>query len=261
MIQLNLLPDVKQQFIKTRRTRRLITLVSLISTSVAVVIFLLLFVAANVWQASRIDSLSNNIATDLKKLQEGGDLNKILTIQNQLNALPELHASKVDSTRLLALLDTVSVEGVIMESRSLVFQEENIFEISGRSSSLELVNKFVDTLKFTEYRPLTKQQHDALTLTTDVPADAAEGEAEMTESAAETLVEKLQAFSNVRISSSSVEEDGLSFTYTIVGTFHTGLFDNTVDFIQLSVPQIITTRSEIEQPGAPNIREYLEVIL
>ena len=59
MIQLNLLPDVKAQFIKARRTYRLILIVSIIVSLVSLTGLVIYYISVDVVQRH---TLNNNIA-------------------------------------------------------------------------------------------------------------------------------------------------------------------------------------------------------
>ena len=50
MIQFNLLPDVKQEYLKAKRTKQLVVLVSIIASATALTVLLLLFISVNVVQ-------------------------------------------------------------------------------------------------------------------------------------------------------------------------------------------------------------------
>lgn len=93
MIGLNLLPDVKKEFVKAQRTRNQVISFSLLSMMIAggFVVFLGLFVY--VGQGKAIDIVKSDIAKNEKTLEGKTEINKYLTIQNQLSQLQTLHDS------------------------------------------------------------------------------------------------------------------------------------------------------------------------
>ena len=103
MVQFNLLPDVKLQYLKAERTRRLVISVSLVA-SVASLALLLLLVSVTQLQKKHLSDLSKNIKADSAKLENQPDISKILTVQNQLNSLTNLHNSKPAVSRLFPYL-------------------------------------------------------------------------------------------------------------------------------------------------------------
>lgn len=104
MIQLNLLPAVKEQYIKTERLKRLVFSSSLIAIIAAIATAG--FLASIVYGAQKVklSSLDKSITESSKKISDIKDLDKILTIQNQLNSLTGLHDKKVITSRLLGIL-------------------------------------------------------------------------------------------------------------------------------------------------------------
>lgn len=214
MIQFNLLPDVKLQYIKTERTKHLVTTVSLLASAAAVFIFVVLFLTVKVWQEKTINDLSKNIQTASAELQATPDLNKILTVQNQLGKLTSLHDTKFAAKRLFGYLSQVTPTDATISDISADLTLQTL-TITGNAPSLDDVNIFTDALKFTKFQE--------------------QGQSE-----------KSTAFSNVVLSSFGRSGDGA--TYTITLNYDPAIFDNTKS-VKLLVPNIVTTRSVIEQPS------------
>ncbi len=89
-MQLNLLPAVKMEYIKAQRSRRLVLSVSVIVTIAAVALLLLLLSVSGL-QKKHLSDLNKDIATESNKLQNEPQINKMLTVQNQLGSLTNLH--------------------------------------------------------------------------------------------------------------------------------------------------------------------------
>lgn len=213
MIQFNLLPDVKLAFIKAERTKRLVTTIAIISSAAALVIFLTLFAAVNVVQKKNLNDLNKDIATSTAEIRSTEDLDKILTVQNQLNSLSGLHDQKVVASRVYDYMGMVTPTNVSISNLNIDFALQTL-TISGSSTSLDMVNTYVDTLKFT-------------TFTTDK---------------AET---ETKAFSNVVLSSFGRSAEGASYSISL--KYDPAIFAAT-NKVSLKVPNTITTRSVTEQP-------------
>jgi len=212
MIQFNLLPDVKLEYIKAEHQKHTVIVSAVIAGATALSIFVLLFLVVNVLQSKSIKDLTGDIKTNGAKLQSVPDLNKILTVQNQLQSLPALHNAKYVTTRLPQYLKQVTPANVSIAKLDIDFTA-NTISISGASNSLETINKFVDTLKFTEY----------------------------------TLGDqKSKAFSSVVLTTFGRDDKGASFQINL--KYDPVIFDSSKD-IQLTVPKIVTTRSETEKPS------------
>lgn len=214
MVQFNLLPSVKLEYIKATRTKRVVTSVAIIASAAALGIMALLFINVNFVQKRHIANLTNDIQTKVSELEAIEDIDKVLTVQNQLKALTVLHEQKPAAERVMPYLAKVTPQAASISQVKVDF-ETSTMDISGTSDSLVTVNKFVDTLKFTKY----------------TIGDA---------------TEQLPAFSEVVLASFSVDSEGV--TYQINFKFDPVIFDNTKQ-INLVVPNTITTRSQTEKPS------------
>ena len=215
MIQFNLLPDVKLEYVKAQRAKNLVVSTSMIVAAVALGIFILLILTVDVWQKKTIHDYSGDIATASKKLQNTPNLNKILTIQSQLRSLDKLHGDKPVTSRLTDFIGQVTPSTATISDLKADYAAHTL-TISGSASSLDVVNTFVDGLKFTKY--------------TTTASSA-----------------KQNAFSNVVLSQFS--RDTQHATYSITMSYDPAIFDGAND-VTLSVPTQITTRSILEQPSS-----------
>ena len=212
MIQFNLLPDVKLQYIKTQHTKRLVMIVSLLATSASVALLAILFVTVQVAQKKHLNDLSKDISTQIKKLNNTDDLNKILTIQNQLNSLSGLHADKPVASRLFGYVQQITPVQADIATLN-VDLSTNKMTITGTSDTVVTANKFADTLKFATYT--------SSATTSGKP------------------------FSNV-VTTLSVGPQKTTFGLTF--DFDPVLFAS-AEAPKLVVPNIISTRSETEKPS------------
>jgi predicted PurR-regulated permease PerM len=159
MIQINLLPEVKAQYLKARRVRALITSVSLLAVIVSGVIMVIGAVVTLGVQRAQLTSTQTSIDDSLAKLNSTKDLDKILTVQNQVNSLSALHEAKPVLSRLFSYsADSQGYLWKLMPSTLKVTQldiktgEAPTFTISGTADRPDQVNRFVDVLKFTEFK-------------------------------------------------------------------------------------------------------------
>jgi hypothetical protein len=221
MIQLNLLPDIKLEYIRAERTRRLILSISFIVTAVAVALLIVLFLF-DLGQKKYLHDVNRDISSESSELQQKPDIGKILTVQNQLESLTPLHSGKPAASRLFGgYLDQVTPAAVSISDLHADFTTQSV-TITGTSDSLATVNKYVDTLKFTTY-------------TTDANKTPA------------------KAFNNVVLSSfglntASATDKSQVANYSITVNYDKTIFDITQK-VDLSVPNLITTRSELDKPG------------
>jgi hypothetical protein len=215
MIQFNLLPDVKLEYIKTERVKQLVITLSFLASAAALALLIILVLTVDVWQKKSLHDVSADIKTTSNQLESTPDLSKILTVQNQLGQLKGLHDQKYVDSRLFGFLSQVTPTQATI-SNITTDNTQNTMTISGDAPSLDVVNTFVDGLKFTKY---------SVTGTAD----------------------SKNAFSNVVLSTFGRSNQGA--TYTITLAFDPVIFSN-ANKVTLNVPDIVTTRSVLEQPSA-----------
>lgn len=149
MIELNLLPDVKQEFVHARRQKRLvIATMILISMVAAAVVALLLFYAYGV-QNVRQKFADDAITAKSKELNGKKDLVRDLTIQNQLSSLTQLHETKGVYGRLFDYLKVLNPEAPnnISISKVTVDTATGTLLVEASAKDYQAVTVFKDTLQ------------------------------------------------------------------------------------------------------------------
>lgn len=108
MIQINLVPDIKQELIRAERVRTSVISIAIITGVGAIGVVVLLLVYIFGVQLGR-GLLSDNAIKDRSaKIAQVEDLSNMLTIQNQLKLLPQLYDGRNVDSRLFAVLTTVN---------------------------------------------------------------------------------------------------------------------------------------------------------
>jgi len=150
-IQFNLLPDVKQEYIKSQRIRNLVITISVLVASVSLIVFLILVFSVEVVQRKQLDNSNKDIAANTKKLKSIDGIEDALVVQNQLHTLVDLHKSKHISSRLFTYLPQITPDNVSITKLDMDYAT-NAMTIAGTADSHNSVNAFIDTLKFTTYK-------------------------------------------------------------------------------------------------------------
>jgi hypothetical protein len=221
MTQLNLLPDVKIEFLKATRQKRLVVVGSLLVAAVSLAVLLMLVSVVYVFQKKNVADMNADIKTYSAQLARMPDLDKVLTVQNQLNTLPTLHQQRPTASRLFGFLTQLTPTSASISQYDANFKDR-VMTITGTAASLDVANTFIDTLKFTTYKKV-----DA---TTTAGIDSANDP---------------KAFSDVVLS--QFTRSATTANYTITLSFDPNIFDGS-STIRLAVPHIISTRSATEQP-------------
>ncbi len=220
MIQFNLLPDVKLEYIRAQRLKRTIVTIATIAGGASLLLLIMLVLVVDVFQKTHLHGLNSEIKANSAKLQSIPDLAKVLTIQNQIGSLsctqqelqqgqkPCLHDKKPVTSRLFGYLKQIVPSKVSISDLTVDFDLHTIV-FTGSADSLKTVNTFVDTLKFTTWQ------------------------------------DNSNAFTNVVLTSFGRTPKGS--TYVINVSFAPQIFDSSQN-IKLTVPNQVTTRSETEKP-------------
>jgi hypothetical protein len=108
MIEINLVPDVKQELLKAQRVRTSVISMAIVVAigAIGVVIALALWVFAV--QTARDVITDNTIKEQSKELSGVEDISDTLTIQNQLGKLTAMHDSKHIDSRVFDVLNTIN---------------------------------------------------------------------------------------------------------------------------------------------------------
>lgn len=194
MVQFNLLPDVKLEYVKARRTKYLLTFVSIVVGGVALTMLLFSLFIVDIVQKKSLSDLNKDIATYSTELKNTKDLSKILTVQNQLGTLTDLHNKKPVTSRLFDYVGQLTPAQASLDKLSVDY-EAGTLSIGGSAPSLDTVSLYTDTLKATKY-------------TVEGSEDGGQ-----------------KAFSEVVLGSFTRDDKGAKFTITL--KFQPDLFDGT----------------------------------
>jgi len=217
MVQFNLLPDVKLEYIKTQRTKHFLTVVSVVASAAGIAILLVAIVTVDVVQKKSLSDENNDITHYSTQLKNIPNLNKILTVQNQLSTLTSLHEQKPVTSRLFTYISQVTPSQAVLNNIEVNYSN-NSLTIGGKAPTLDIVSTFTDTLKATQYTVTGS--------TTSIPA---------------------HAFTSVVLSSFGRDQDGATFTITC--SFDPTIF-NTDHNITLTVPQPVnSSQTNVFQGG------------
>lgn len=148
MIEINLIPDVKQELLKAQRTRAAVISMSILVSIIAggLLVILLLYVFGV--QTVRSSLLDGQITAGSEKLAKVEDLDKILTIQNQLTKINELNGMKNINSRLFDMLSAVTPPGdnKVQFSSIVVDSETTTIRLEGQTRGYDSMEVFKKTV-------------------------------------------------------------------------------------------------------------------
>lgn len=157
MIEINLVPDVKQELIHAQRVRMSVmsisTVIGLVAIGVVIVMGLLLGV-----QGARGLLLDNSISANSKKLEQVPDINKTLTIQNQLDQIATIHDSEHVNSRIFSVLTSLAQngsEGAIQYSSVAIDSSSNTVTVQAQTPTFNGLDAYKKTLAATQFQYTT----------------------------------------------------------------------------------------------------------
>jgi len=148
MIEINLIPDVKQELIKAERVRSVVISTSIFAGIIALAIVGVL--AAYVFGVQTVRS-----ALDDDAIKKGGaqlasveDLSKVLTIQNQLTKISELNSQKKIDSRVFDVLSAVipPPPNNIQVSSLLIDAANSRISLEGQTPTYDTLEVFKKTI-------------------------------------------------------------------------------------------------------------------
>ncbi len=108
MIEINLIPDVKQELLTAKRIRTYVISGAIVIGIGSVALVILMAVYLFTVQGIRGNILNSSITSKSQELEGVADLSKMLTVQSQLTSLSEMHNTKNIDSRLFDILTAVN---------------------------------------------------------------------------------------------------------------------------------------------------------
>lgn len=232
-VSLNLLPDVKKQLLKARRQRALVVSTSMVLVVVSVIILVALFgtLEATKIKASNSRGRIDDYKSQLEQAKKSKELNKYLTIQNQLAQLDSIKDKKMVFSRLVNYLKAVnpsSPNNVELATVSLGGSDDTAdsstataidmsagvtVSLEGSAKDLKAVNTYKDTL-------------DNAILSYQDSKDSSDDESSGTSLTDKTKASRTKMFTSVNLESANDADDSntsnsgtkASFKITVVFT-------------------------------------------
>lgn len=217
MIGLNLLPDVKKEYLKSQRTRNRVVSIAVLAMVIAAGLTVLLALFVYAGQAFTMMNLTGQIKDSQKILSEKPDIDNYLTVQNQLAALGPLHSQKSITSRVFEYLqklnpaapDNMTVTAVTVD------KTQKTISMQGRTDNFRSMDVVKTTLERAKISYILNDTKEEKPLFSDV-----------------TLV----TASLNQASGSADNREGVMFDFLI--TFDPVIFQQNITNIEVIVPQL-----------------------
>ncbi|MFO0970947.1 MAG: hypothetical protein U0520_01200 [Candidatus Saccharimonadales bacterium] len=146
MIQINLLPDVKQEYLRAQQTKHLVVVASVLLSLISVVVLAILFLYVQVVQPRHRANLQRDIDSGLNELKGKQDAVKIVTVQGVLEQIPALQDKKLLTSRLFTYLTSVTPQSVNYGEVRLDLTA-NTVSLTGQANTFEQTSELTNNLK------------------------------------------------------------------------------------------------------------------
>jgi hypothetical protein len=154
MIEINLVPDVKQELIDAQRIRTNVVSLSILVGVGAIGVVVVLAIWVFGVQTTRGFVHDKAIKTESEKLLKVPDLANTLTIQNQLKELSAMHTNKHVDSRIFDVIaainppapNTIAISNVSLDSATKTITLEA--QAESAYTGLEVFKKTIDATKF-----------------------------------------------------------------------------------------------------------------
>jgi len=148
MIEINLVPDVKQELIKARMIRSAVVSGAILTTIIALAVVAVLAVYVFGVQTVRSAVADDAIKKGGAQLASVEDLSKILTIQNQLTKINALNDAKMIDSRAFDMLQAVipSAPNVVQISSLKIDSETQVLTLDGQTPTYPALETFKKTI-------------------------------------------------------------------------------------------------------------------
>lgn len=213
MIEINLLPDVKQEVIRARKNRNLVATWSTIVASVAATVVLLLIIVVFVAQPLLTYSQNLRIDSDFNRYKNYPGAVSLLTIQKQLNNLDDLHAKKAITSRVFVMITQVITNGKLKVNTSKIevtpHDKRIIITAHSEAGHAEL-ERLIKTLNETKIAYATNQDLEKLRVN-DQAKESGQAKAKDDLEYVDLLKDKASLLSDPSFQDSASEQRTLGF--------------------------------------------------
>lgn len=228
MIRLNLLPDVKREYLRTQQVRVKVITAAFFLSAIAIAATVIMALWVYGAQGLQQTLLTEDIKKSDQQLRSIKDIDKYVTIQNQLASITALHESKNRFSRLFDYLPSIN-SGVKLGSVAVDSDAKTII-FDGQTDNYTTLIIFRDTLK-------SALLYDGAAC----PADLSK------------IKNKVALFNTVVIDaeSASTTQEGQPFvSFKMTAAYTDAAFSATVKSPKICVPKKDTTPSTLGTPNA-----------
>ena len=165
MIEVNLLPDVKQELLRAQAIRNGVVsgsiLLSIAAGAIVVLLALYVYGAQPLIKSHNTDNITKNHASLLEK---NPDLSNLVTVQGQVSALSDQHRQKNITSRVFEVLNTVAPQGenaISYRNVHVDTTQKTVTIEAEATNGYKALEAFKKTIEATQLEYTTEGQKDA----------------------------------------------------------------------------------------------------
>jgi len=150
MIQVNLLPDVKQEYLKAQQTKHTVLVGAVLVSIIVSALTILFFAYVQVVQPQYQKRVQGDIDSGIEELKQKPNAQRIVTVQGVLEQIPALKDQQVVTSRIFDYL-TQFTPRVVTYSKVSLNLEANTLTVAGSTVSYEKANELANNLKSAQF--------------------------------------------------------------------------------------------------------------
>lgn len=170
MIEINLLPQVKKDYLKAEQMKHTVIVASVLLSVVSLVLVVLLFAYVSVVQPQHQKNVQTDIDSGLTDLKSKDDAVKIVTVQGALETLPGLEDQELATSRLFVYVAGFTPRSVSYSNLKLNV-EESVLTLQGTASNFEQANVLANNLKGAKFTYVQNDSEESAKPFSDVVFD------------------------------------------------------------------------------------------
>lgn len=208
MIEVNLLPSVKKDFLKAQQMKHTVIVASALISVASLISLILLFSYVQVVQPQHQKNVQADIDRALKEVKDKQDAVRVVTVQGALESLPSLQDQKQISSNLFTYVSNFTPRTVSYSNMKLNLETQTLV-LQGAAGSFEQANVLANNLKGAQFTYKKDDQTQRATPFSNVVFDG--------------------------LSRSEQSEDGKSVSFQITLTIDPIIFDQSIKEGTISV--------------------------
>lgn len=170
MIEINLLPSVKLEYLKSQQTKHAVVIGSILISLVSVGLLTLLFIYVQVVQPKYQSNVQSKIDSALEDSKTKKDAVKVVTVQGALEQIPALQDKKLITSNMFIYLKEFTPRDVSYSNVKIDLTASSLV-LQGSATNFEQANVLANNLKSAKFTYSKSDDKQNIAPFTDVVFD------------------------------------------------------------------------------------------